>query len=333
MKILFLPPTNAWSVETGYAKRWEEFMASLPAGDADFALANGLADADFVISQSVEEMQGNLKDVLRPLSHKDIMTFVWDISDRPTSRFSGFYCSLPKHLFDSRRHAAACYPIAFNRLIDEFPAHEAEMDFSFRGALTDTVRIKMVEALQQYQHGGTAMVQSTGHATWEFTDTTYASRNRSQAEFADLLRRSKFVLCPRGYGTGSMRLFEVMQAGRVPVIISDSYVLPGNIDWSACALRIPESRVADVSSIIQDNMGNWESMAKQARMAWEDNFSPAATLAFFGRNLSALSQSIAANSFSPWLHTAQMAAAVFVENARPLAGRAKQKVRGLIQSR
>lgn len=46
--------------------------------------------------------------------------------------------------------------------------------------------------------------------------------------------RSKFLLCPRGYGLNSFRLYEAFQLGCVPVVISDKLFLPwqDTLDWS-----------------------------------------------------------------------------------------------------
>ena len=38
--------------------------------------------------------------------------------------------------------------------------------------------------------------------------------------YAELTKASKFVLCPRGVGASTIRLFETMRMGRVPVILS-----------------------------------------------------------------------------------------------------------------
>ena len=53
----------------------------------------------------------------------------------------------------------------------------------------------------------------------------------------DLFRgmcRSKFALCPRGYGPTSYRLYEAMQCGAVPVYVSDRHWLPfvSREEWS-----------------------------------------------------------------------------------------------------
>lgn len=44
--------------------------------------------------------------------------------------------------------------------------------------------------------------------------------------FQDLMRKSVFALCPRGFGTTSFRLTEAMDYGCIPVYISDTFSIP-----------------------------------------------------------------------------------------------------------
>jgi hypothetical protein len=45
-------------------------------------------------------------------------------------------------------------------------------------------------------------------------------------KFCEILARSKYVLCPRGYGKNSFRIAEALQYGAIPVYISDEFVKP-----------------------------------------------------------------------------------------------------------
>lgn len=60
--------------------------------------------------------------------------------------------------------------------------------------------------------------------------------------FIQTALNSKFFLCPRGYGLNSFRLYEVMQLGCVPVVITDKFYLPwiDELDWSNFSVLIPE---------------------------------------------------------------------------------------------
>lgn len=65
-------------------------------------------------------------------------------------------------------------------------------------------------------------------------------------EFEKLMRRSKFALCPRGFGTTSFRLSEAMEFGCIPVYISDVFSLPFSnlIDVNDYCVLVKESEIA-----------------------------------------------------------------------------------------
>lgn len=48
-------------------------------------------------------------------------------------------------------------------------------------------------------------------------------------EYCNILARSVFALCPRGYGKSSFRIQESIQQGAIPVYISDEFVIPYNM--------------------------------------------------------------------------------------------------------
>jgi len=65
-------------------------------------------------------------------------------------------------------------------------------------------------------------------------------------EFEKLMRRSKFALCPRGFGTTSFRLSEAMEFGCIPVYVSDVFSLPfaNLIDAKDYCVLVKESEIA-----------------------------------------------------------------------------------------
>jgi hypothetical protein len=61
--------------------------------------------------------------------------------------------------------------------------------------------------------------------------------------FKTFTPKSKFTLCPRGYGKTSFRLYESIQLGSIPVYISDEHYLPWkeSIDWNEfCVILTPD---------------------------------------------------------------------------------------------
>src|SRR6516165_5385340 len=113
--------------------------------------------------------------------------------------------------------------------------------------------------------------------------------------YADLIRRSKFVLCPRGFGTSSIRVFETMCLGRVPVIISDHWQKPPGIPWSDFCIVVPERNVSLIPDMLASVEDRAHSMGRLARRIYEENFGPNV---FFDRLLMTLLQKYSGCSFT-----------------------------------
>ncbi|HXM63310.1 MAG TPA: exostosin family protein [Terriglobales bacterium] len=113
-------------------------------------------------------------------------------------------------------------------------------------------------------------------------------RTNNHARYANVLRRSKFVLCPRGSGTSSFRLFETLRAGRVPIIISDQWVAPEGPNWSSCSLQVQERNIAEIGPLALNMEGRWPEMADAARQVWNDWFSDEVLFDRFGDALAAI---------------------------------------------
>jgi len=100
----------------------------------------------------------------------------------------------------------------------------------------------------------------------------------AQAEFTNtfekVLAESAFVVCPRGLGPSSMRIFEAMRAGRAPVIISDEWTAPPFIDWDKCSLRIPECATGSITEILQQQENSAERLGNFAYQEWERVLGP-----------------------------------------------------------
>jgi hypothetical protein len=65
--------------------------------------------------------------------------------------------------------------------------------------------------------------------------------------------RSKFTLCPRGYGNTSFRMYEAMQLGSVPVYISDDFCLPwaDEINWEDLAILVKERDIGHINKTLE----------------------------------------------------------------------------------
>ena len=64
-------------------------------------------------------------------------------------------------------------------------------------------------------------------------------------EYMQVLEQSVFSLCPSGSGPNSIRLWESLGMGTIPVIISDSHRLPGEyLQWADAVIFVDESKEA-----------------------------------------------------------------------------------------
>ncbi|XP_069596111.1 exostosin-2 [Ranitomeya imitator] len=90
-----------------------------------------------------------------------------------------------------------------------------------------------------------------------------------------VLQEASFCLVLRGARLGQAILSDVLQAGCVPVLVADSYVLPFSevLDWKRASVVIPEEKILEMYSVLQNLPPRQvEEMQRQARWFWESYF-------------------------------------------------------------
>ncbi|MDB5870836.1 MAG: exostosin family protein [Ramlibacter sp.] len=197
--------------------------------------------------------------------------FAWDCSDHPLGFAPGLYCSLPKRGFDAMRHRAFSYALTYNSEVGRFPPATAHQLFGLTGQVSSPLRERIFQNLAPSSRSGEALLRQTDNSHW--SSLFAGTPDEARRQYARDLAAVKFVLCPRGTGTSSVRLFETMQAGRVPVILSDRWVAPAMVDWHSCAIRIAERDLMRLPAILREREPDWLAMAQSARREWEAHFS------------------------------------------------------------
>jgi hypothetical protein len=97
--------------------------------------------------------------------------------------------------------------------------------------------------------------------------------------FCEITEKSYFVLCPRGYGKTSFRLYEAMQLGSVPIYITDrskNLWLPFKeyVEWNDFSLIIYPDMIRKIPEIIKKIIknGEYKDMRINAIKAYDKYF-------------------------------------------------------------
>jgi hypothetical protein len=172
--------------------------------------------------------------------------------------------------------AGGCGDVPIPLLCDAHSSVVRKRDIraSFVGALsTPTHRYPARDAMAAALRGHSEYLVRDVTPVWGEVD------NRSLAakttDFIDILCRSVFALCPRGYGKTSFRLYEAMQLGCIPVYIYDEPWLPyaDVLDWNAFCVLVHVSETNQLHDILASKTAREvDAMRRRAAEIWTDYF-------------------------------------------------------------
>ncbi|HEV2551866.1 MAG TPA: exostosin family protein [Stellaceae bacterium] len=183
-------------------------------------------------------------------NHPRSTHFMFSESDWPFPIIPGCYCSLTR-VYDWAHSWSYLLPETCTNLSDPC---QARFLYSFLGrASTHPLRRQILQ------------LSSPSTPCFDVDEAEARIPNFDRVKsYNRLLRESLFVLCPRGIGASSVRLFEAMRAGRVPVIISDPWVRPPYVPWEQCSVRVAEKDVKFIPDILS-GVPNPEAMGACAQ--------------------------------------------------------------------
>ena len=186
--------------------------------------------------------------------------FVFYAGDHVYPFLPGFYPSIERRCHQDTWTRSVPYLRVVNEPKNTGDDVEREYLFSFRGNVSTS---PLRHRIMQLNSNCDAKIVDTGAAS-------YSSDNKNRY-LADL-QKSHFVLCPRGGGSSSFRIFECMRLGRVPVVISDQWVEPNGPDWSKFCIRVAQRSVHQIPEILAAQKSASVEMGNQARIAWDTYF-------------------------------------------------------------
>jgi len=195
--------------------------------------------------------------------------------DNPPCFLHGLYSSVPQSWMRTGRFQSCAYPMHQICFPNEVPAVSTvsatpkDLLFFFAGRLSHPVRKRLMKL--RFPESNVVMQDTS---TYNHFQTDEINQQATKARYWQLAQRSKFGLCPRGAGTSSVRLFELMEAGITPVIIADDWVPPTGPKWKEFALFVPETQIASLYKIVQEHENEWIERGHKARQAYETWFAP-----------------------------------------------------------
>ena len=151
-------------------------------------------------------------------------------------------------------------------IVGKDPANKSILA-SFVGAYTTGYLSDARLRLLNFAHEPDFVVRVNGK--WHFEDivykqqiarediTTTATLDDSVESYNRVLSDSIFSLCPSGTGPNTLRLWESLAVGAIPVLFGPEARMPigGNlapIDWDSILLRIPEQQFDDLPRILRN---------------------------------------------------------------------------------
>lgn len=192
-------------------------------------------------------------------------------TDCPYLVVPGLYACAPGFFLHQHFLRGCCYyshrPFRSPLLKPSANESEKKYLFSFMGGSTCLLRKRLFNI--NFQRSDVFVQSTVDYAHWTIEQP---NRIEMQRRYVESLESSKFVLCPRGSGLGSIRLYEVMEMGIAPVIISDGWLPPSGPDWNRFAIFVKQSDLKRLPEILERYAPEYQTRGRLAREAWEQYF-------------------------------------------------------------
>ena len=140
---------------------------------------------------------------------------------------------------------------------------ERKYSFSFMGGLQPGYLSDIRERIFDTDAPDDVYIENTGG--WHFNSLVYTEKQNFKKDlnltpehenktdkYNKVLINSRFSLCPSGTGPSSIRFWESLAVGSIPVLLSDTLELPKHKLWDEAILRVEESKYENIFDIIKN---------------------------------------------------------------------------------
>jgi len=208
---------------------------------------------------------------MRRYPEKCICISEWD---KPSFFLPSVYASNEQRWYADGRAETSHYLLSGRAYGNEWVTRfaQASVDkrylYSFIGKSSSRVRKRLFRNHMDQGAGGQGdfLIEASDQAVPHFT---YDEDQRRR--YAEILGASKYALCPRGWGTSSVRLFEACEMSVAPVILAGRWVPVRGIDWTF-AIFVGEKHVSDLDRIVRAHEAEWAERGQRARQTFAAHF-------------------------------------------------------------
>lgn len=135
--------------------------------------------------------------------------------------------------------------------------------YSFMGGLQPGYLSSIRSEIFKLSSGPNTYIQNTGG--WHFNEMVYTNfqnangtkntsplhRSRT-SKYNQVIIDSRFSLCPSGTGPNSIRFWESLAVGAIPILLSDTLELPTDATWEHTILRVHEKDIFKLDDILSN---------------------------------------------------------------------------------
>lgn len=136
--------------------------------------------------------------------------------------------------------------------------------YSFQGAYDPKWYISDIrKQIYEMTHPKNCIVKSTEQ--WHFEKVVYTTFQNVHTQlnetkedtirtslYNSMLIKSRYSLCPSGSGPNSIRFWESLAVGSIPILLADTLDLPEHVLWNDAILRIKESELYNLPTILSN---------------------------------------------------------------------------------
>jgi len=135
--------------------------------------------------------------------------------------------------------------------------------YSFIGGVQTNYLTNIRNNIFNMKHPENSVIINTGD--WHFNSTVYSQKQNINKDlninnnhinnkilYNKTLLDSKFSLCPSGSGPNSIRFWESLGCGSIPVLLADTLDLPYNINWSEAIIIVNEDEYLNIPNILKN---------------------------------------------------------------------------------